>query len=103
MGGRLNEQGNLTLVLGSSKIVGLSPYLLAKNLNVYAEALSEFRCVPCPEGFNNTLLSRGPILGAASGNGADKWNAHSKDWGRVRKPPVAGDQLTGQVVATSSS
>lgn len=48
-------------------------------IKVYTEALTEFTDVYYPDTLNITFLSQGYILGAASGTGEGKWNAHFKD------------------------
>ena len=62
------------------------PYLPAKILNIYIEALIGFSHICCLDGLITTL---GCVLGTASEGRDGKWDIHSKDRGGSEEDLIA--------------
>lgn len=103
VGGWFNKQRNLhtMLVLCGCKR-RRCPLLCTRVLKIYLEALMDFNHIHSPDGFNNTLLSRGFILENAFHYENSEQSIYSKDRGEGKEPPIAWSSPGGQLVVTFS-
>ena len=80
-----------------------SQHMPARILKVYSlQSSPGIRHVLSPDNLITTFLFQWGILGAASGSGEGKLNAHSKDRGGGGEPPVGCFQCVLQLATTSS-
>lgn len=75
--------------LGGCEMSG-SPYLLARILQVYIEALTGLSHRDFPDGLNDTLLSQGCVLENSSSRGNGGWNEYYKDYDGGEEPQLPG-------------